>query len=867
MAWDASPWETKANDAVVRANANNLNGLAGQITGRGSNLRGTIEKGAVEFSSIVSDPIRQRNADNMASWQEGTQAAIFGGTVLNGWAGEIKTFRLALEALEARYRTELNKIFEIGTGGPGEGAASTSRLQRQESLEGELTREATRLRGVFDDETEKRGGQMANGPTPEVLKELVGSGEMGWAAFNLWGVKAPVPLDAKDGEDLAEMLKNKIKNGEKLTDADRELLLQLQALTGHAAWLQKNGGDLTKNELAFLKAFYDGIGGKRVYGGGGMGGNHDMINNGALFQIDEWLKDGKLSAGDAALVRGAVGSGILALSDEGIGGGLDMLPETVQRLVNTEINDDQIDGNNVASEWREGFGKLAPLLGAAAPGLVGGLAFSSRTTVRMAEFAHWLGGAEDKPPFGLKGGVEHLAGMEQILDASTRNHEANQTVLTGGVRNSEYGADTPEFVLRELFGQPWKDNGKSAAGLIDWIPGAATSDEPYERYLAGTSTASLIDVMTNTEKTHWDQPAFEFFTGAGGPLDGDINSPMGKLNPYVSREMGEIATTYMQSFGGIDGSDSPKTQWGYMITDANGKEVWVNDGLQISENDRVRFFQLVAGDPVAGAKLGDDVMAVIYDNSKTMAEHPELAGRLSAVNGQLFGNLANGLRNNALDYVAGVESGQAGDTAKAIRGDTILSTWAGAGVSVGFTGLGTGIDIYDNLHPGGRLGSDVHGPLIKSLPTGIAQAIIGAVIPLNIDPTTPYDASDIDMKPVAGNIDQPRFQAYQMHGMLANQLESGKIDYNDLPKNLQGDNGGLRGMHAETEDMKRMTSDLAAALRKSGVDPADTKFDSYIYASDGDRHDFNKDYDEYKKWRNNPEHFEGSGGKAPDPTD
>lgn len=830
MAWDASPWETKADDAVVRANSEQLYGLAGRITGRGSDLKSTINKGAMEFSSLVADPIESVNGKNAKVWQEGTQASFFGGTVLGGWAGEVKTFKEALEALEERYRTELGKIFEIGTGGPGEGAASTGRLQRQENLEAELTREATRLREAFDSDTEKRGAQMSSGPTPEVLKALVTDGDMGWAGWNLWGAASPVPLNAAEGAKLAAMLRTKILNGDKLTDADRELLIQLQALTGHALWMQKNGGDLSKNELAYLKTFYEGMSGDMA----GLGEAGRGLNpNGMLWNVEDWMKNQNLAEDDVELIRETLGGGILALSDEGIGGGLGELPEQIQWMVNQEASGTYIDGHTyTASAFESNWMPIAGMLGAATFGLKGGLEFSGKTTLRMAEYTERVGWDEG------------VVGMQDILGASTRNHEANATLLSGGYRNI-YGEDTPEYVLRNLFGNGWKDDGKAAAGLIDWIPEASTGSDSYERYLAGDASASLIDIMTNTEKNgDWDESAFQFFTDSGGHIGDDKHSPLGAENPLIAQAMGDVASNYLRSFGEYDNGDAWNTEY-------------TGDHLRVDENDRTRFFQLVAGDPTARARLGDAIIAQAYSNSMDMVKGGDgVSGQLPAQSGRLLGYYNAAVTNNMFDKVAGLEGDQAKAAAEAAAkhamADMLVSTVAGEVTNV--TNLG--IQRYDAHHPIAPLPDGTTPPrsnmglFVRGLP-GIANTALGIPLSMIADPSgATYNPNDVTYEKVA-EIKVENFNAMNNHAMLKEAINQGLIDIKDVDPAMRDSSGTNIRDIKPGEDMDKVNGYLTGPIDRSDLGVKAVRMEASTFAKYKNVPGFYDTYEEYLQWRNN----------------
>ncbi|GLZ80173.1 hypothetical protein Afil01_49800 [Actinorhabdospora filicis] len=840
MAFDTSPWETKADEAAVSGEANTLMSLAGRITGRGGELRDAINAGAMEFSDIVADPIEARNRDNVTSWVSGTQATVFGSSILTAWAGEVGTFKRELAALDTRYAEGVNRIFEIGTGGPGEGANSVGRNAAQKSLEAELTAEAVRLRAKFDTDTESRGAQLRSGPTTEVLKALVSDGTMKWAAFNLWGAKGAVPLDGKDAKKLAEMLVAKLKGGGKLTQADRELLINLQALAGHALWMQKHGGNLSKGELAYLKTLFGEL--NRGYNGD----DTPFRGDSALLNIDAWLKGSGYGAADQSLIRGALGGGLLALSDDGIGGGYELLPSDVRRSLEAELPEtwDIPAGEGAEGFWRAEFVPLAALLGAA-PALQGGLKFSGLLTLRSAEYASMLDEKEDVEP------------LQTLLGVATRNHEAVREVLTGGYRTERFGADTPEFVLRQLFGKnDWTDGGAAAAKLVDWIPAASRGSDSYERYLAGVSSAAVIDILTNTHKTAWDQSAFQFFTDSGGRIGDATDVPMGVANPKISQALGDVASAYLQSFGGRDGVEGAKTQWGYMVSGPNG-EVWVPDKLQIDPDDRARFFQLIVADPKAAAQLGNDILGTMYRNTGDMVgtDDPGARGSLAATSGRLLGYFDAALKNNMLDAVGDHERAEATAYGDEVAKNQRITGIMSGGIGFAFNQANNSVSAWDNnyalAHGGRSLGGPTGGVFLRNLPVNVVQGVVGGFVPFFIDAPTAPDPNDVDMRPVVGHISPEKFDLLTKHSMLDHAIDQGKVDVKDLDKGLLNEDGTrLRDLGAN-EDVPRVQAQLRDQLIKAGLRDLveNGQFDVYRYAKSVD--DAQDSWQEYQQWRNN----------------
>lgn len=80
--------------------------------------------------------------------------------------------------------------------------------------------------------------------------------------------------------------------------------------------------------------------------------------------------------------------------------------------------------------------------------------------------------------------------MRDLLDVSSRNHEANANVLAD--------ADT----LAPLMGYEWSDDGETAGHLIGWIgPDANQTEDPQAANPARRTYVDMVDTMTDTGGT------------------------------------------------------------------------------------------------------------------------------------------------------------------------------------------------------------------------------------------------------------------------------------------------------------------------------------------------------------------------------
>src|SRR5699024_1561698 len=130
------------------------------------------------------------------------------------------------------------------------------------------------------------------------------------------------------------------------------------------------------------------------------------------------------------------GGGLIALSDEKIGGGLSLLPESiVQTIQGRTLSADGLDITTDHVQFGQDLTNLADFLGNAPSELEGGRRFSQDLTLHMGMILEDGLGAT-APSFNDFLLNELGEGnMETLLDVSTRNIEANHGILTGQYEN------------------------------------------------------------------------------------------------------------------------------------------------------------------------------------------------------------------------------------------------------------------------------------------------------------------------------------------------------------------------------------------------------------------------------------------------
>jgi hypothetical protein len=379
----------------------------------------------------------------------------------------------------------------------------------------------------------------------------------------------PPPLDAEQGRHAAEVIRRALE-GDATPAEFREAMAMLQLVTDHARWVSENGGTLAEDSVAFLHSFYNTLD-ERTFWVPGYIGDDDR----------NWGEERR------ELMLAAMGTGLLALSNPtlwspSIRDRDPMDPDSRYHLPPSIVD---LVGNPVA--WRSGgstgltdldnFKALGAMLGATDGDVQGGRDFSVQLTLRVTELAIE---SDMDAPGGDAWDVE-LTALQPLLEASTRNPEANYAILTGDYDrppSDDEDADgypfdvSPSRVLQVLYSYEWSDDGRTAAGLTDWIPGYSASADPHHRTMAGESAASLIGMVTSTEAGDYYGDRYNMWDY--------LMDTVNERNPEVAAGLGRVTTAYLDAFAANSPQGGGPTEWA--------------GALSINDLDKSRFLDLVA---------------------------------------------------------------------------------------------------------------------------------------------------------------------------------------------------------------------------------------------------------------------------------
>ncbi|RRS00496.1 TPR repeat region-containing protein [Glycomyces terrestris] len=611
---------------TLRELATELDAKSGSIIGRGADVMEQMNSTAVEFSELVAEPLRRRGAESIEAARKAMQGSVWGSTVTGRWADDAETYQKLAAKYQGLWAEQVANDFGVTAESAGVTAGMPGDVQSKvmdnaiaDAGAGALANFQGIVNAAYEQykrDAKTAGSRLKAGPTPANLKSLAAGGGGTWAMFNLFGAAAGVPpLTGADGKAFAEWLREFINEDEALPADKRKMLEALLALAGEARDKQQDGGTLTTGQLDFLEQFFKGMDQPWTA--------QNPIQTSVLYLIPDILDGSKTPEADRALIMAAMGGGLLALSDPRIGGGGSRMPQSMKTLVDHFFGtgDRPPYSRETAAELR-GLGEFfSAMKGRGLDDLEGGREYSAALTLAVADAdSSFRIGSEDR--------------LLDVLEVSTRSRDANAALLTGVLQHPDYGKDSPEHVLRGLFGPQWKDDGKAASGLIDWIGDDASSKDPAVRDRAVESAYALFTTMTNEKPaSHWDQSAYDFFTDSYGKIGSFENAPIGQANPEIAFAMGKTAAAYLDYFSAADNGGDDQATFGNPASQ-----------MYLSMDTRRNFIEMIMGSPDAGEKFGQAAYAHALAEAAYADgwKDPEEAQSQANESGMLMGLLDHG---------------------------------------------------------------------------------------------------------------------------------------------------------------------------------------------------------------------------------
>lgn len=520
--------------------AEEMRAFNARILGRAHDLDGDFDNTSQEFSEILKWNIKKESGMDLSLWMEVTSSVSFCAAITENWFDEIQEYKDERLRIINRWNTEAPRLAEdldkappsfsfVFTESPAEAAESAL-----EDLKLELQEEEMAAYRKMKDAAEQLSDDLKSGPTPEAVERLMQGKYVTWSHFNLGGDIEMIPIDM-DAQEAANIAIDYAENpSEHEGDIDAVIAI-LNNLGLVAMDKQGRGEDLESDEIEFLRDFYDTL-----------EESGDPMDNppGVLAIVDKLNRETDLNEGEKDEVLGSLGNGILILSDESIGGGYDLLPESVRHATEgSEINLDDAVDHLSHNYWFESAKALAAMMDNSIPELQGGQQYSVNLTQSVA---HWIEYelAQDDPdnqPYSRFNEDD----LESLVFAATRNEDANLSILTGEgpYEHPVHGLDT-EMTLKAIYTYDWPEGSEAVAGLTDWLWEQYGSADESERLRAAEGVEALVEVLTLKDEDSGDN----IFLNTGTRVDGNANAAVTEVNPELAESFSKIFMTYVDSF-------------------------------------------------------------------------------------------------------------------------------------------------------------------------------------------------------------------------------------------------------------------------------------------------------------------------------
>ncbi|MFE1468609.1 TPR repeat region-containing protein [Nocardiopsis dassonvillei] len=620
---------------VLASLVDDLNTYESRILGRAHDLEGDFDDTAKEFTEIIKWDISSLSAEDLATWMEVSSSIRFCSAITQEWADYMKEYKEERLRIINKWNEEAPGLAEgldeeppfispVWSKSPAEKAE-----EALAELKSRLEEEEAAAYRTFESRAEEIGQDLRDGPTPEAIERLMHGGYVSWSYFNLGGDVEALPIDL-DPEEAAQEFEEYVNDPENYDGDISGLIALINNISIAAMDRQGNGGTLTGEELDFLRDFYASL---------EESGGPDSLPPGVLNFVESISTNQDIDTGTAEELLGALGNGLLVISDESLIGGYDNLPESIRSTVEGPA----ADADAISPHWYSNALNLSLMMGHTIPGIQGGEQFS----VNLAQTVGYVldgTGPNNPPSLGS-------TYFENLVEVASRNEDAMHALLTGEgqYEHPEHGLDA-EMTLRGIYTYDWGDEGESAGRLTDWIAQESHGDYA-ERERAGEAMASLMRLFGD--------PAFsDALAGTGYSVAGEVVGPDGSIiqtewgdasaghvNPQLAGAWSELFSAYIEEFG--SGYGTPSADGG--IPEDQRESGWnPGDGLQLTPADRENFVRLIMGDEDAASRVYAETLAFEQDKLyEFLADRDHIDDRAPESAGTLRGLVDSALQEEA----------------------------------------------------------------------------------------------------------------------------------------------------------------------------------------------------------------------------
>lgn len=583
--------ECEFDSAKLTAAKEEFEALHAKISGRSEGYKSITKPVGDDFSDLIGGGLRELAEKNQDSWQDALMACTHAFGVLGKASTDVDWYEGEIAKLKTRLTSALNAIPVMD-----QDNFALVRSTRQP-----FDTKARALWTKFEARCEETEDILKDGPIPRRIRQLSEGGHFGrntQIGYQTTGSIDFYTIDEDfDPDYVIQQLHHGVVNGRggslQALENDPRILELLANMFNRADDARRDGAELSERELAFLE---------RIYGSLGNRAGHE--DRGFLRFVDDVDKSEHIDDRMRGDIQRILANGMLVLSSEDVGGGMDRLPEDVRR---TAVGPDRIDpmrdgdapGVEMSSysSWSDDWQRLSDFLGHSGGGVRGGTEFSTSM----------LRTGADMLPRSAVDGVPPIESFQNIVDAATRNPEANHVILTGkGFDGNDYPAHanhehlTPKQMVQDLYTVPWPDGGEAVRGLNRWMNfEPSPEDDGIPEDARDNAMVSFMEMME-------DEKFVEAVSRTGANVKGKDddgnefewkNVSAGQLNPELADGLVDLFLRYSDTFGHTEGVGPDNS----VETGKHGEV------LKFSSDARLAFTELVVGDPEAAGRLYGEV--------------------------------------------------------------------------------------------------------------------------------------------------------------------------------------------------------------------------------------------------------------------
>lgn len=652
---DLCVWDTRARPGEIRRSAEGLRTITGVLLGHRDNVGAVLNEVALSFSEVVSSAIAAQIENNVAALEAAVECTEYGYGVSTAWAEDVESFITARAELMARWEALAADDFGV----PATNGLPNADAEMAEEMYFDRDRDVATARGLARTAYEAEGqrlwewfqvqvGEKARlfreGPTAANLA-LLGS-YLGGSATTLWPeIAPPLVVGAAEGAAAGATVIEGL-DGTAGPEAVADALTALAIITRRSQY----GYEPTPGELAYLEAFYATMGDRILDLPAYLASTSGPIvydQDAPPRYVPPVPFEGTPEL--VATLTMAAANGLLVLSrpttrpGDDDHDGYERLPSWLRETLAV----DDIDPNDNPYAHFERLTGLGDLLGSST--VEAGTGLSRELAGSVSWMIEYADSRED--PVVSSGIADDLRAeiarsAPALLDVVARDDEASFDLLTGSEMPDGY---SPADYFTDIYAFDWTmDDGAAAAGLTDFIPVWATSEDPAARSRAEDAMFDLVQIVTG-------DASFERLMDGVGVSGVPAESAVGQVNPAITRGFVTAMAPYMEQFAGPQNYDDPTTSG--------------DDPTQLGNLDfetRVHFMTLIGTDPDSGAALAGVAYAheqqELYDYAAS-GNAEQNGGNVGRIRGLVDAGLINaGMDAGADQAAAAAEAGRTRQT-------------------------------------------------------------------------------------------------------------------------------------------------------------------------------------------------------------